>query len=152
MKKYIFIFLSLITIFISCDRDDICTDATTPRLIIQFYNNIDRTEKKQVTNFYIWAQDRDSLPDYFGVNTDSIAIPLDVTEDFTNYLLSNNELVDNVNLTYNRADVFVSRSCGYKTIFDELEIPNFSTEWIKEIEILNNNVEDESETHINIYH
>ncbi|WP_196889289.1 DUF6452 family protein [Aureivirga sp. CE67] len=152
MRKYMFIFLSIIATLISCDRDEICTDATTPRLIIKFYNNFDRTERKQVTDFYVWAQDKDSLPDYFGVNTDSIAIPLDVTEDFTKYLFSNNELVDNIEFTYGGKDEFVSRSCGFKTVFDELEIPNYTTEWIREIEILNNNVKDENETHINIYH
>ena len=152
MRKYIVVFLALVSLFISCDKDDICTEATTPRLIIQFYNNIDRTEKKEVKDFYVWAKEQDSLPGFLGISTDSISIPLNTTEDFTNYLFSNNKVVDAVDFTYSVEDMYVSRSCGYKGVFQELEIPNYTTEWIKEIEILNNNVEDETETHINIYH
>jgi len=53
---------------------------------------------------------------------DSIAIPLDLTQNSTLYKFKSGAITDSILFTYDRKDVFVSRSCGYKTIFENLQI------------------------------
>jgi hypothetical protein len=38
MKKYITFFIILISLLVSCEKDDICLEETTPKLIIRFYD------------------------------------------------------------------------------------------------------------------
>ncbi|MDX1828266.1 MAG: DUF6452 family protein [Lutibacter sp.] len=152
MKKQIIIFIILITAFLSCEKDDICIDAITPNLIIRFYNDTLQTELKKVELDSVWAINKNGLSAYKGVSTDSIAIPLDLTENTTKYIIENNSVKDTIEFSYSRNDVFVSRSCGYKTIFDNLQISNNTNNWIKSITINNTTISDEKAAHINIYH
>lgn len=152
MKKQIIIFIILITAFLSCEKDDICIDAITPNLIIRFYNDTLPTELKSVELDSIWVINKDKLSAYKGVTTDSIAIPLDFTKDTTKYIIENNSVKDTIEFSYSRSDVFVSRSCGYKTIFENLQINNNTNNWIKSITINNTTISDEKAAHINIYH
>lgn len=152
MKKQIIIFIILITTFLSCEKDDICIDAITPNLIIRFYNDTLPTELKSVELDSIWVINKDKLSAYKGVTTDSIAIPLDFTEDTTKYILENNSVIDTIEFFYSRSDIFVSRSCGYKTIFENLQINNNTNNWVKSITINNTTISDEKAAHINIYH
>lgn len=59
-------------------------------------------------------------------------------------------------INYALKEVYVSRACGYKTIFESIEItPEAdSNNWILSTENLTNNepVENEDATHFNIFH
>ena len=150
MKKYFTIIaVSLITM-LSCEKDDICIEATTPSLIIRFYDNDVQTDAKIVDDLTVWADGKDSL--YVNQILDSIVIPLDLTQDQTLYKFSNNLIEDEINFSYTRKDIFVSRSCGYKTIFEDLQITNSSSNWIKNIEINNSTIENDTAAHITIFH
>ncbi|AMC10341.1 hypothetical protein Lupro_03325 [Lutibacter profundi] len=148
-KNYVLIFIFLFT-FLSCEKDDICVETTTPNLIIKFYDNDDPTVIKQVTELTVWAETKDSI--YINKSLDSIIIPLNLNENFTKYILENNTIKDTVKFTYNRNDIFVSRSCGYKTIFENLQIESNTTNWIKSISINNSTIDNEKATHIYIFH
>jgi hypothetical protein len=152
MKKQLIIFILLITTFLSCEKDDICVDAITPNLIIRFYNDTLQTELKNVELDSIWAINKSELSAYNGVSTDSIAIPLNLTENTTKYIIENNSVKDTIAFSYSRNDVFVSRSCGYKTVFDNLQITDNTNNWIKSITINNTTITDEKAAHISIYH
>jgi hypothetical protein len=67
---------------------------------------------------------------------------------------------DFLQFNYTRQNVFVSRACGYKTIFELNATPNgvIKTDsttpdgfWIQDINIVTTNIETENETHIKIY-
>jgi len=150
MKKYFTIIVVSIFAMLSCEKDDICIEATTPSLIIHFYNNDVQTESKSIEDLTVWANDKDSL--YVNQELDSIVIPLDLAQDNTLYKFSNNLIEDEINFTYDRKDVFVSRSCGYKTIFENLQIENNTSNWIKNIEINNSTIENDTAAHITIFH
>jgi hypothetical protein len=152
MKKYLFLFMAFLTTFLSCEKDDICVEQNTPSLIIRFYDNDDREQSKQLTNAYIWAVGMDSLSNYINKSLDSIAVPLNLSENVTKYVIEDNAIKDTIEFNYSRKDTFISRSCGYITIFENLAIGNNSTSWIKDTEILNATIENERFTHINIYH
>ncbi|WP_456464082.1 DUF6452 family protein [Lutibacter sp.] len=148
-KNYIIIFIFLF-IFLSCEKDDICVETTTPNLIIKFYDNDNQTVAKQITELTVWADSKDSI--YINKSLDSIAIPLNLNENFTRYIIENNTIKDTIKFIYNRNDIFVSRSCGYKTIFENFQIESNTTNWIKSISINNSTIDNEKAAHIYIFH
>lgn len=160
MKKIFALFLIMIT-FSSCEKDDICTDETTPRVIIEFYDITNPATLKSVANLKVKGVGQ--TLDLGTFNGSKIQLPLKIDDLTTKYSLildsggtSPNE--DFLQFDYTHQNVFVSRACGYKTIF-ELNSPNGvtltdaatpDTFWIKDINIQTNNIETENETHIKI--
>ena len=166
MKK-IFALLVIAFAFSSCEKDDICdaNTPTTPRLIIDFYDATNPTVLKNVNNLKVIG---DGMPDDNPLGTfngvSQIQLPLKTTEELTKYRLILNSTTASINedklqFDYTHQDVFVSRACGYKTIF-KLNSPNGVTKtdattpdgfWIQEINIETTNIETENETHLKIY-
>ncbi len=136
--------------FINCEKDDICIETTTPKLIIVFYNDTIPAEKKAVTSLTVWADGKENI--YENKSLDSIAIPLDLTQNSTLYKFKSGAIIDSVNFTYDRKDVFVSRSCGFKTTFDNLQIESRSANWIKNDTIKNTTIDNETAVHLTIFH
>lgn len=177
MKKKLAILL-LFSVFISCERDDICAEATptTPHLIIEFYNVTEPTETKSVDNLRVVGLDNDEneLEVYqSATSTASISIPLrtidndddpdnDITTKFSFYkdyeINEDDEISGNqdiLSIRYSTEEIFVSRACGYKTIFNYVEVirETDGDEWI--VQILYDNpltVDNETETHVQIFH
>jgi len=149
MKKHIFHIFILLVAFSSCEKDDICIEATTPMLVIRFYDINNPKTIKSVNSLTVWALNKDSI--YENKAIDSIAIPLNLNENSTVYKFQSATFIDEISFNYNRNDIFVSRSCGYKTIFENLSIQT-SNIWIKDNLINNSTIENETSAHINIYH
>jgi hypothetical protein len=166
MKKIQFLIICLLTItFSSCEKDDICeaTTATTPKLIIEFYDILNPTVKKNVTNLAIKEINTTASLTFTG--TSKIQIPLRTSQDLTQYsfiLNSTDITIDNedyLQFNYTRQNLFVSRACGFKTnfIFDS-SAPFVKTEtsipdgyWIQNVVINTFNIATENETHVKIY-
>lgn len=157
MKKY-FLFLSLIALLISsCEKDDFCIEPITPNMIIRFYNATNISETKAVTDLTVNPNDLDSI--YTNVSIDSIVIPLDVTSNQIIYNFSSGTNVDILTIDYEIEEVFVSRSCGFKAIFNNVTVTSdVSNDWIIGLtETLENTItiptiDDESAAHIQIFH
>ena len=163
MKKIAFIALSLLLAvsFWNCEKDDICAEGTpvTPRVIIEFFDATNQTIPKNVTNLGVIAP---GFTEGFAFNgTNKIEVPLrtnvDITElDFVLNGADNDTANDEtVTLTFNyeRSNVFISRACGYKTIFNLTNVlpTDFTGTWISSLTIEQPNVINENETHIKIY-
>lgn len=149
MKKLVLFFIAFLFIFTSCEDDDFCNDPTTPRLIIVFYDK-DNTSTKLAVPIYVWAEGKDSI--YNLVSTDSILLPLDTKEPFSRYRFSKERVVDTLDLSYTTSDFFVSEACGYIALFNDFGVNNSTNNWIDHMEIDITKIEDETETHIKIYH
>ena len=157
MKKY-YLFLSLIALLISsCEKDDFCIEPITPNMIIRFYNATNISETKAVNDLTINISNLDSI--YTNVSLDSIVIPLDVTSNQIIYNFSSGTNVDILTIDYEIQEVFVSRSCGFKAIFNNVTITSdVSNDWIIGLtETLENTItiptiDDESAAHIQIFH
>ena len=150
MKKYIVLIFFCLLIF-GCEKDDICIEDTTPNLIIRFYDKDNMTEKKLVSNLTVWITGKtDSL--YQNQTIDSIAIPLDLNINSTSYNFKSDSNIDAIDFNYTRNDIFVSRSCGYKTVFENLNANSTSNNWINTIIINNETINNETAAHISIYH
>ena len=157
-KKLSFIIISLLLLAMQgCERDDICIDPITPQLVVRFYNKDIPESFKRVNQLSvkITGIENDSL--LFNA-TDSIAIPLKVTEDSTQYTLTINSndgtllSRDIVTVSYQREDVFVGRSCGFKTIFNSASYNQNSANWINNLETVTQTIKDETIAHVKIFY
>lgn len=163
MKKILFGLFSVLFAmsFFNCEKDDICEEGTptTPRMIIEFYDNNNPTNKKTVTDLKITAEGLTSSLEYNAVS--KIELPLKVNENTVSYSFVLNSasttlaLEDKIDINYTRKDVYISRACGYKTVFT-LNSPNgmaLSTpkNWIQEIAVQKTTIENENETHVKIF-
>jgi hypothetical protein len=157
MKKY-YLFLLLIALLISsCEKDDFCIEPITPNMIIRFYNATNISETKAVNDLTINISNLDSI--YTNVSLDSVVIPLDVTSNQIIYNFSSGSNLDILTIDYEIEEVFVSRSCGFKAIFNNVTITSdVSNDWIIGLtETLENTItiptiNDESAAHVQIFH
>jgi hypothetical protein len=175
MKKIVLL-LVVVFSFLGCEKDDICdaNTPTTPRLVIEFYdNNAPLATTKAVTKLKAVADGMNGVGVVFNTtatdntkylsNDKKIYLPLraGVDEFSTTYSLTLNsgvvgsENTDKVTFTYSHYNVFVSRACGYKTLFDLTNtntniLTADSDNWIKDISINKANLESENEVHIKI--
>lgn len=163
MKKIAFIALSLLVAvsFWNCEKDDICAEGTpvTPRVIIDFFDAADPETPKNVTNLGVIAS---GFTEGFAFNgTNKIEVPLRTNVDTTDldFVLNGadndpaNDETITLTFNYERSNVFISRACGYKTIFNLTNVlPNdFTGTWISNLTIEQPNIINENETHIKIY-
>ncbi|WP_291138773.1 DUF6452 family protein [Flavobacterium sp. UBA7663] len=166
MKKIVFITLSLLLAvsFWNCEKDDICAEGTpvTPRLIIEFYDAANPTVLKSVTNLgVIEPTFTEGIP-FNGVS--KIQVPLRTTANITtlNFIQNGsdtdtaNDNIDAITFNYERINEYVSRACGYKTLFylndiNPIELTADGNNWIQNIEVMQPNIETENEVHVKIY-
>ncbi len=165
MKKIFPVLLLLLITFSSCEKDDICdaATATTPKLIIEFYDILNPTVLKNVTNLAVKEFGSTTVLGF--ASASKIQLPLKTNEDITKYslILNSTDVTianeDFLQFNYTRQNIFVSRACGYKTIFTLDPItPYIKTDmsspngyWIRNITVATSNITTENETHIKIY-
>lgn len=150
-KNFLYIFLLAFT-FSACEKDDICLLPTTPKLILRFYNNADKTKLKKVDLLSIWANGKDIISNYKSVSLDSVAIPLNVNATQTIYHLKSNTVSNTITIKYTTEDVFVSRSCGFKTIFNNVTITS-NNGWIQSFTPNSlTTINNETAAHVKIFH
>jgi hypothetical protein len=178
MKKIIAFLLILGFASSSCEPDDICdpNTATTPRMLIQFYDITFPSQQKNVTNLKVIGEGMTEgvvlTPTATGdakyvTNANSILLPLKTEADIVNYKFilnygNKNPLLineDNLEFKYTRENAYVSRACGFKTIFS-LDVSNPFTltdsaitdgKWIQYVIVAQNNITYENETIIKIF-
>lgn len=163
-------FLIVALLLLSCEKDDICaeTTPTTPQLIIRFYDNTAQEDTKTVTNIVAYGLDDASNPvelsNQFVATTDSLILPLRTDSNSTKLVLHKNYSIENeiilgnpdtITISYEREDIYVSRACGYKTIFNNISfvLTTDGDNWISGSEIApNTNITNETSAHVKIYH
>ena len=162
MIKKISTILLLFLMFYGCQKDDICIDPITPNLIIRFYDVTDTTLVKAVNNLQIKNIDIDSIYANNLATTDSVAIPLNINKDSSTYVLTINSTdsilanADTITIRYKRKPTFVSRSCGFKTVFTNVnvKVTTDSDNWIKKISTIDSTktILDETKAQVKILH
>jgi hypothetical protein len=149
MRKYLAYIILVLLLSGACEKDDICVDITTPRLVIKFKNQTDSTAL-MVENLTVWPENKDSI--YVGVSLDSILIPLNPYDNSTLYKFASGDFIDEIRITYNTNDVYISRSCGYIAHFTNLITPVVTSQWIAGVSIDNSTIDNEETAHISIFH
>ncbi|MBP4137642.1 MULTISPECIES: DUF6452 family protein [Flavobacterium] len=179
MKKIISLFLLLAFGFSGCEKDDICdaNTPTTPRLVLTFYFADQPTVLKPVTSLKVYGEGQDATKGIifnetaitdelkYTTNASKILIPLDPSKDSVTYHFISNFSTTNpalqnddiLKFTYTRENVYVSRACGFKTIYklntsvERLGGENINTYWMKNINVITPNIESENETHVEVF-
>lgn len=185
MKKIIALLLVFTFGLSSCEKDDICdaNTPTTPRLVISFFENKAPAVTKNVINLKVLGKDS---PDGQGIifnktasdstkyitSGNTISIPLRTDKDTTTYSFiydaynTNPAAIntDVITFNYTRQNVYVSRACGFKTIFtldptstDPISNPFLQTDpagdglWMTRVILQTYNINSENEAHIKVY-
>jgi len=169
--------LSLLVTY-SCERDDICAEATptTPELILRFYDVAEQETTKSVNSLYAVGLDDDdniiTFQDLAITTTDSIVIPLRTDIDQTRFvLISDAEVDDNdtpddtlddfingnldlITVNYIRDDIYVSRACGFKTVFNQLlfGVTVDTDNWVINSSVVEADVVNENQAHVQVFH
>ena len=155
MKRSLLFIIIIILVTLACERDDICIDDTTPDLILKFLDATDDSLTNPVSSLEVIYLETEL--DTLTLSGDSINIPLRIDLDTTKLKLTHQIATDDIRtdtlvLSYDREEVFVGRSCGFKLTFNNLKIESTTNNWIQSISTANNpqNIEDETTAHINI--
>lgn len=163
--KITLIFLFSLVCFTACEKDDICVDGDTPLLVIRFYDAEAPEEFKDVPSLRVVGLGQNTtvntIPDRTA--TDSIAIPLRISEVETTYLLIRDSAdeddaeagnIDTLTFNYDTQEVFISRACGFVANYDGLtdELVKDTDNWIQTIEIVSPLVENQNSAHVQIFH
>lgn len=178
MKKILSLLLVVIVTSTSCEKDDICdaNTPTTPRLVIDFYDINNPSIKKNVTNLKVIGKGMTvgivfnsgaKGEEQYLTNGSAISIPLKTDANSTTYdfiLNSGNSNptlidIDKVTFNYTKEDVFVSRACGFKTLFTfipkdpiiHVAVPVTKNKWMQIINIEKSNIDNENETHLKVF-
>lgn len=166
MKKIVLITLSVLlsVSFWNCEKDDICAEGTpvTPRVIIEFYNAATPTVLKNVTNLGVIEPTLSSGFSFTAVS--KIQVPLKTTVNTTTLRFiqngsdtdTTNDNIDVITFNYQRVDEYVSRACGFKTLFylnetNPVVLTADGNNWIQNIVVTQPNIENENEVHVKIY-
>ncbi|TRX37299.1 hypothetical protein FNW52_04875 [Flavobacterium sp. ZT3R18] len=178
MKKIIAFLLILGFASSSCEPDDICdpNTPTTPRMLIKFYDISNASLQKNVTNLKVIGEGVTNgvvlNPTGIGdakylTNGNSILLPLKTDADVVKYKFilnygNKNPLLineDNFEFKYTRENIYVSRACGFKTVFNlDQSNPFIHTDstpadqkWVKYVIVEKINITSENETIIKIF-
>jgi hypothetical protein len=177
MKKIILLVFALALSFSGCEKDDICdaNTPTTPRLVISFYDFLNPSVLKNVTNLKVVGEgmtegivfNTATGNNQYVTNGNTISIPLKTVGTSTSFSFTLNSgstnpalvNVDNLKFNYTTQELFVSRACGYKTLFTLDPINPYThtdaavadKKWIAYISVEKSNLENENETHIKIF-
>lgn len=177
MKKINLVLILVFATIISCEKDDLCSEdtSTTPRLIIEFYDISNQESSKNVFSFRAQGiGNENALEDYNIITTNDVFLPLKTSETVTQYKLHKNYNVDDngtpddetddiiggnediITIAYDTEEVYVSRACGYKTIFKNItiDVEDDGNQWILLTQTVNDNqsVENETEAHFKFFH
>ncbi|MDX6745861.1 DUF6452 family protein [Polaribacter sp. PL03] len=162
MKKIILLLLISVAIFSACEKDDFCTqNPVTSKLIITFYDETNRETSKNVQFLSVWSGTKDTIAQYTSVTLDSIAIPLNSLTSETVYTLKKNATggakIDNeiatFTIKYNTTEEYVSRSCGFKVLFNNVEFSSSASSWITDFTPTTiTNLNNQTTAHVQIFH
>ncbi|WP_299016740.1 DUF6452 family protein [uncultured Polaribacter sp.] len=123
-------------------------------MIIRFYDSTNRETPKRVQGLHISTEaNTDTIARYNNVSLDSIAIPLDPNAQETIFNLSKNNVVNQFSVEYDIQEEYVSRSCGFKLVFNNVEFTSPNNTWFVEFTpstILN--LDNQNTAHVQIFH
>jgi len=163
-RTFLIVGLVLVGLFSwNCEKDDICSEGTptTPRLIMRFYDLDNPTTEKNVNSLLVTSNSGQDTLAIFN-NVSRIQLPLQILADQTTYAFtvnSNNTAFDNtdtITFNYSRDDIFVSRACGYKTVFlldpdtPFIQDNGADSRWMNNVSVEQPDIQNENEVHISV--
>ncbi len=151
--RRLLVILSGLVLLTACERDDLCLEKPAADMNTLFINHITQ-EREAVELMVLYGQDTVVQQRA----TDSLHIPLPVDTSRVTYRFiknpGNNSNTDQVEISYTIDEIFISKACGFKTVFTGLQMHliNDSDNWIKQIEIVLPEIKTDTLNHVKIYH
>lgn len=151
MKKIFLLFIVSIIIIAACEKDDFCVkNPITPNLVLRFYDTNNRETLKSVSSFYVWAEGKDTI--FNNASIDSLYIPLNSLATETVYNFSKNNVVNKFTIKYTPQAAYVSRSCGYRILFNEVSFSSDNS-WITDFTPSTlTTIDHQNSAHVQIFH
>ncbi len=152
MKKW-WIWFAIASL-LACERDDLCLQNPVIKINTIFLNG--NNEKSPVDSLLVITASQDTLIP--ATHTDSTSFVPDPAQSGDTLIFKkvngSFQYADTVLLNYNPGYRFVSKACGYKMIFTEtnIELHRGNTSWIDSIRLITNSIDNDTITHIKIYH
>jgi hypothetical protein len=152
--------LLLLTLFLGCEKDDICLGGTpaTPALMLSFYDVNNPEVKKPPTNLRIRPIGMDTLIAASG----DVKLDLRTDQEFTefdfisNYGNTETENTDRIQIHYDRNDIYINRACGYRAEFildaNAIRLAPAAEAWIQDFKLIEPTIKDETTTHLGLLH
>lgn len=151
--------------FSACEKDDICAggESVTPNVVISLYDRLDSERLKIAPKIAIIANGFKDTIVY--KNRSKIELPLQINTNETIWnvylyepTITNNDTIikqDQLRFTYTPEALYVSKACGYKTIFHEFNSTKTANtsgnSWIQSIYKLTNEISTNENAHIQLY-
>ena len=168
MKKFLVVLLVIVCFGQSaCERDDLCaeTTPTTPLLVIDFFDADNPADEKIPENLAVLEDGETDLNNIRVFNATTISIPLRTDDDQTVYQFLLNSTADAdsaeqpnndlLTFTYERSEEFVSKACGFRITYSNLNAQSQGgddADWIQSIETINPILVNDTITHVRIFH
>ncbi|WP_213520377.1 DUF6452 family protein [Nonlabens sp.] len=170
MNKFSCILLILTTAVLcgSCEKDDLCTpdQAVTPRLVIEFKDLLNPLQNKAVDRIQVQEIGSSTFAPLNTdgsttlSNTESISIPLRTDSSRTSYnlILTEDGVVnsDNIDFNYILGEAYVSRACGFRVVYNNLvavqTVETTGNQWIERVIIVEDQVTNNTDVHVQILH
>ncbi|MDO5608868.1 MAG: DUF6452 family protein [Capnocytophaga sp.] len=165
ITSFLFAIALIALAFYACEPDDLCENTVvTPRLVVRTYSAASPTTVSPVNNLLVYGEGSSLVLSY--TSLDSLALPLKIDANSTTYVMVKNAVYNTstgelasgsaatVTFTYDVENEFVSKGCGFKAVFKNLDaaVEDPANSWITNINILNSTVENESNAKVHIYH
>lgn len=150
--------------FQSCEKDDLCggLNVKTPLVNIEFYNKDNISQQKAPEELVCYAVGHENEKKNFILQS-KISLPLQLSGTRTQWVLEyrtivNNDTIirkDTLNLSYETQSEYISKACGYRSIFNNVttsinnNTSNQPGEWIVSLESMNQII-NENDIHVKI--
>ena len=101
----------------------------------------------------VWSESAENNDNLFENITDNkLEIPLNQFAAETVYNFSQNGVVNQFTIKYSTEEVYVSRSCGFRVIFNDVSFESDNT-WITSFTPQTlTTIDNQNETHVQIFH
>ena len=160
-------FVGLLALGLSaCEKDDICagSESETPNVVIGLFDRLDPEIRKSAVKIAAIAEGFNDTLIFRSTSTIELPLKINTTETTWNLVLyqptgSNNDTIhktDQLRFTYTPEALYVSKACGYKTIFHEFNAVKTTSvsddTWIRSMNRLTNELTNTDNAHLQFYY
>ncbi len=150
MKYIIFLFLFFIPFFYSCEENT-CDEKTKALLQIGFYKNSNKkVVLTSIDSLTVYGMNAMDSTLYDNKNLATLFLPLNQNNDKCSFVFNSNDTLDTLTFHYSHNIRFISKECGFASIFNITNI-DFTKNKFDSISIINRNIDTENEEDLRIY-
>jgi len=150
MKLFSFtIFLLAVVMFHACTQDETCRENTEINLHATFYA-FGTTNQMTVDSLTVYGLGKDSLLYNVKNSINKINLPLNKTDNTSIFVMQFNHVNDTLFVLHANSEYFVSFPCGM-VITHQMDTVMTTNHVIREVKIINRDINTTNEQHVQIF-